>query len=153
MSFDFTNSVKLRTGNLTIVKGGIDDSDNHSASGANKKEAQSTLYHISGSVQSENDFSMDVAIPGNGSVTIQNLPVGTYTVTEKTNWSWRYTLTDIVAQTDTQAVREKNSIHFALTEDGETVTFTNARSNPYWLSGDCYAANQWDSDNNVRRVS
>jgi fibro-slime domain-containing protein len=153
MSFDFTNRVKLRTGNLTIVKGGIDDSDNHSASGANKKETQSTLYHISGSVQSENDFSMDVAIPGNGSVTIQNLPVGTYTVTEKTNWSWRYTLKDIAAQTDTQAVREKNSIYFALTEDGETVTFTNARSNPYWLSGDCYAANQWDSDNNVRRVS
>ena len=153
MSFDFTNRVKLRTGNLTIVKGGIDDSDNHSDSGANKKETQSTLYHISGSVQSENDFSMDVAIPGNGSVTIQNLPVGTYTVTEKTNWSWRYTLKDIAAQTDTQAVREKNSIHFALTEDGETVTFTNARSNPYWLSGDCYAANQWDSDNNVRRVS
>ena len=153
MSFDFTNRVKLRTGNLTIVKGGIDDSDNHSDSGANKKETQSTLYHISGSVQSENDFSMDVAIPGNGSVTIQNLPVGTYTVTEKTNWSWRYTLTDIAAQTDTQAVREKNSIHFALTEAGETVTFTNARSNPHWLSGDCYAANQWDSDNNVRRVS
>ena len=153
MSFDFTNRVKLRTGNLTIVKRGIDDSDNHSDSGANKKETQSTLYHISGSVQSENDFSMDVAIPGNGSVTIQNLPVGTYTVTEKTNWSWRYTLTGIAAQTDTKAVREKNSIHFALTEAGETVTFTNARSNPYWLSGDCYAANKWDSDNNVSSVS
>lgn len=153
MSFDFTNRVKPKTGNLTIVKGGIDDSDNHPASGANNQETQSTIYHISGSVQSENDFGMDVAIPGNGFVTIRDLPVGIYTVTEKTNWSWRYTLTDIAAQTDTQAVREKNSIHFALTEAGETVTFTNARSNPYWLSGDCCAANKWDSDNNVRRVS
>ena len=153
MSFDFTNRVKPKTGNLTIVKKGIDDSDNHPASGANNQETQSTIYHISGSVQSENDFSMDVAIPGNGSVTIRDLPVGTYTVTEKTNWSWRYTLTDIAAQTDTQAVREKNSIRFALTEDRETVTFTNARSNPYWLSGDCCAANQWDSDNNVSSVS
>ena len=96
---------------------------------------------------------MDVAIHGNGSVTIRDLPVGTYTVTEKTNWSWRYTLTDIAAQTDTQAVREKNSIHFALMEAGETVTFTNARSNPCWLSGDCCAANKWDSDNNVSSVS
>lgn len=33
----------------------------------------------------------EVTVVGNGSVTLYELPVGTYTITEKTDWSWRYT--------------------------------------------------------------
>ena len=33
----------------------------------------------------------EVTIVGNGSVTIYELPVGTYSITEDTGWSWRYT--------------------------------------------------------------
>ena len=68
----------------------------------------------------------------NGSVTIKDLPIGEYTVTENTNWSWRYTPDGGKSKTIKLAVDDKNE-----------VTFDNKRSWIYWLSGDSYNENQF----------
>ena len=105
---------------LTITKqgwGGID-------------EGQSFIFDVTG----PNGYSKRVVINGNGSVTIKGLKIGTYTVTEVTNWSWRYT-------TDSSQSIELNP---AVTK---TVTFVNTRSNHKWLGGDAYSKNVFAKGN------
>ncbi len=70
------------------------------------------------------------------SVTIKNVPVGSYTVTEDTNWGWRY-----MATSDTVVTKSVTSVA------DNTFSFTNNRRNPFWLSGDCYCENWWGGDN------
>lgn len=81
-----------------------------------------------------NGVDLTVAIHGDGDVTIDGLTVGHhYKITEKTNWSWRYTPSSSF------------SITVTLTADAaeNKVTFTNNRSNKYWLSGDSRCENQF----------
>lgn len=65
----------------------------------------------------------EVSIEGNDSQTIYELPVGTYTITENTGWSWRYTASDSGSATLS-----------ATTPDG-TITCTNMQKNGQWLNG------------------
>ena len=74
-----------------------------------------------------------------GSTTIKGLPVGTYTITEDTAWSWRYTLKGVAAATDVKGVLEYTSGDaFAkyTPSDGthNEVVFTNSLTNYRWLS-------------------
>ena len=62
-----------------------------------------------------------VTITNEGYVTIHDLPLGEYTVTQKNNWSWRYTDPQI------------NVDHSEAT--GITVKFSEAEENIYWLNG------------------
>ena len=101
---------------LTITKSGAEDID----------ENQSFIFTVTG----PNDFSAKVVIQGNRSVTIKGLKVGTYTVTEDTDWSWRYAPQGGNSQEITLSATEPN-----------TVTFTNKRSNGKWLGGDAYKLN------------
>ena len=115
-SVTITNTYKYA--NLTITKTGLD---------MEKDPNQSTIYTVTG----PSGFTLDVIINGNESVTIKDLLIGTYTVTEKDDWSWRYT-----------AAPASQSI--TLTADGDnSVTFSNTRSEPCWLSGDNYNENQF----------
>ena len=75
------------------------------------------IFHITGG-----SVDMDVTISGSGSVTIYNLPLGSYTVTENTDWSWRYTADKTTATAD-----------LSTTPDAE-VTFTNTYSTSQWLN-------------------
>ena len=100
---------------LTITKSGAEDID----------ENQSFIFTVTG----PNNFSAKVVIQGNGSVTIKGLKIGTYTVTEDTHWSWRYT-----PQNRTQSI----TLNPAVTN---TVTFVNTRSKGKWLGGDAYKLN------------
>ena len=100
---------------LTITKSGAEDID----------ENQSFIFTVTG----PNNFSAKVVIQGNRSVTIKGLKVGTYTVTEDTDWSWRY-----APQNRTQSI----TLNPAVTN---TVTFVNTRSNGKWLGGDAYECN------------
>lgn len=66
-----------------------------------------------------------VTVVGNGSETIYELPVGTYTIQEDTNWSWRYpnpTYTD-------------NKVDLSLTTPTATITCTNKLDTNQWLNG------------------
>ena len=106
----FTNEYKRQLSSLTI---------NKLVTGTGKQDT--FIFHITG-----NGVDMDVTIIGSGSVTICDLPLGSYTVTEDTDWSWRYSA-------DKTAV----SVDLKNNPDAE-VTFTNTYSNNRWLD---YAAN------------
>ena len=78
----------------------------------------------------------NVLIVGAGSRTIVGLPVGTYTVSEDTNWSWRYTL-----------VGENHvSTELSAGNSTATVTMTNELNNEFWLSDEAVAKNVFNSN-------
>ena len=77
-----------------------------------------------------NGESFTVSVKGNGSVTIAGVTVGaTYTITERGDWAWRYTV--------------PGSKTVTLVADGQsnTVTFANSAGKPYLLDGSAYAQN------------
>ena len=65
----------------------------------------------------------EVTVLGSGSETLYELPVGTYTIAEKTPWSWRYT----PAYGDAAALTP-------VTPEG-TLTCTNTKNVDTWLNG------------------
>ena len=68
-----------------------------------------------------------VAIQGKNSVTIKGIPAGVhYTITEDSNWSWRYN------------AKEATGV---LNPGSNSVTITNRRINSKWLGGDAYCQN------------
>lgn len=132
---------------LVIKKVGIDPLDHHDGTATDGAEAQSTIFTVSGG-----GMTMDVIVCGNGSAKIVDLPLGQYSVAEKTDWSWRYDLKSVTAVKNSNSTVDTNkSITFELTTEGETVTFTNDREREYWLSGDCYCENQWTAQNQIDR--
>jgi len=94
------------------------------------------MFRIVGDPSNEalKDVDMIVTVNGDGQTTVKALPVGTYTVTEIENWSWRYTKTN---------VDQTMPMNLADSEVDYKVTFTNKLSNPFWLSGDSYVKNSW----------
>ncbi len=106
---------------LTITKQGWEEID----------EGQSFIFDVTG----PNGYSKRVVINGNCSVTIKGLKIGTYTITEVTDWSWRYT-----ADNDSQDI----TLQPAQTN---AVTFKNTRSKGKWLGGDAYRKNDFAKDN------
>lgn len=74
-------------------------------------------------VMKDNVEYTQVTIVGNNSVTICELPVGTYTIEEDTGWSWRYNPT------------YGEGVTLSNTAATGTITCTNEQKNPYWLNG------------------
>ena len=107
---------------LTITKTGAEDID----------ENQSFIFEVKGDDSDKNtrDISLTVTVQGNGSVTIKDLPVGNYTVKEKTDWSWRYSPKNYNQEVELSAANGK-------------VTFANTRSDIYWLNGCAYKLNKF----------
>lgn len=91
-------------------------------------ENQSFIFDVTG----PNAYYKCVVIQGNGSVTIKGLKVGRYTVTEVTDWSWRYKTADGTANSIEHEIKPK---------DGFVFDFTNSRENGKWLGGDAYSKN------------
>ncbi len=120
-NFEFLLHVINKCADLTIQKLGIDQIDNDGT-----KEAQSVIFHIKGKT---NGIELDVVIHGNGQKVIKDLPIDTYIVTEKTDWSWRYTPDNVSKEISLDAGA------------ANSLTFTNIRTNPYWLNGGNYAHN------------
>lgn len=134
-----TNEIIALYGNLKITKKGINPLDHHAASGRNLEENQSTIYKVTGTSDSGETVDLEVVIVGGTdsdgeSVTIMNVPVGTYTVTELADWSWRY---------DAKDAEKKVTVTGGNTA---TAAFENDRNRVYWLSGDNYALNLFDGD-------
>ena len=102
--------------NLTITKQGYEEIDGK----------QSFIFTVTGS----EDFSKKIVIQGNGTVVLTGLKIGTYTVTEDTAWSWRYTPRGGAERTITLQAGKTNS-----------VTYVNERTNNKWLDGNAYAKN------------
>ena len=66
----------------------------------------------------------EVTIVGNGSETICELPVGTYTIEEDTGWSWRFT-----------ADNGSNAILSATSPTGNITCTNTSNDKIYWLNG------------------
>ena len=115
--------VHVKSLSLKISKQGASDLDKN----------QSFVFVVS---NDRNDAlkieNLEVVIHGNDSVTLNGLPIGNYTITEKGSWSWRYTPTQTSENTE-------------LTATGTTpeVTFTNSRDKIFWLSGGAWCDNNW----------
>lgn len=77
------------------------------------------------------DITLSVTIHGKGEITITDLPIGDYEVTEQTEWSWRYEPLD---------GKTTQSITLSPTEKNELV-FHNTREKYQWLDGDSYKVN------------
>ena len=133
IQFKFVNIYECLYGDLIISKTGISDLDH------NSEETQSTIYVISGTSNNGETVNLEVAIVGNSEKVIKHIPTGTYTVTEKENWSWRY--------------EPKSNAHKVTVTGGKTVKteFENDRTEIYWLSGDSYCENWWGNSGNVVR--
>lgn len=71
----------------------------------------------------------EVSITGNGTVTIDELPVGKYTVEEDTAWSWRYPNPTITYSGTNQ------SATLSSTQSSDEAVVTNNRTLQYWLNG------------------
>lgn len=102
--------------NLTITKQGYEEIDGK----------QSFIFTVTG----PEGFSKKIVIQGNGTVVLTGLKIGTYTVTEDTAWSWRYTPRGGAEQTITLQAGKTNS-----------VTYVNDRTNNKWLDGNAYCKN------------
>lgn len=85
-------------------------------------------------VKNNNGKTMEVVITGPGEQTIKNLPVGNYTITEDTSWSWKYT-------PDGDATQELKAgrIH----DGAATVTFKNKNNGTNWLTSLAQVINTW----------
>ena len=86
---------------------------------------QTFIYVVTGGDLPESGIK--VAVKGNSSVTIKNLKIGSYTVTEETNWNWRC---------GTTGGSQSITLQGAQTNE---VIFTNNASNSKWLSGNAYS--------------
>ena len=65
----------------------------------------------------------EVTVWGNGTETLVELPVGTYTISENAGWSWRYT------------ANNGGSAELKAQSPNGSITCTNTKNNKQWLNG------------------
>jgi len=99
-------TVHVTTGTLTIAKTG----------GADDEPYVFTVYK-------DGTAYTQATIVGNGYVEIKELPVGTYTIEEDTNWSWRYD------------AAYSAGVTISATAPTGTLTCTNESTTSQWLNG------------------
>ena len=80
----------------------------------------------------DNGKTMEIVLTGEGQKTVKSLPMGSYTITEDTGWSWQYHPTE-AAQTIT------------VSETSKTVTFENEKTPTNWLTSIADVINTWIS--------
>ena len=118
----YTNSYKQ--GSLTITKSGWQEIH----------ENQTFRFHVKGTETATSSIDMYVMVTGNGSVTINDLPFGKYTVKEDENWSWRY---------------EDKTGELPVDVDGaEAVTIVNSVKNDKWLDNNAINPNVYNGSQN-----
>lgn len=120
---DYQFYVHIKVFDLTIVKAAADDSKPID-------KDQTFVFHVKGK---NNNVDMQVVITGADKQVIKNLPVGEYTITEDTSWSWKYTPVD-----NNQSVMEEN-----IQDGAATVTFKNENKGTNWLTSLAKALNAW----------
>lgn len=102
--------IHIKTCTLTVTKAGDSTLDNGSYVFTVRKDGR--------------PYS-EVSIRGNGSQTLCELPVGTYSIEENTGWSWRYSANpSYTANVDLSSTNAKG-----------TIICTNTREKGNWLDG------------------
>lgn len=80
----------------------------------------------------DNGKTMEIVITGAGQKTVKSLPMGSYTITEDTGWSWQYRPT-----ADAQTI--------TVSETSKIVTFENEKTPTNWLTSIADVINTWIS--------
>ena len=130
---DWKFVVHIKTFDLTIIK---------SITGYESKlyGSQDFVFNV---MSQDGKINIDVVVnvpddKTQGSVTIKGLPVGTYTITENTGWSWRYELQGAAAPTSATGtvVYNEDSSSATYTPGGANnqIIFTNSWVQAKWLS-------------------
>lgn len=104
------------------------------ADGSKIDENQTFVFRVQGKSNNNNDVDMQVVITGANEQVIKNLPVGDYTITEDTSWSWKYTPVGGATQ-ELKADSIQNG--------AATVTFKNENNGTNWLTSLAKAINTW----------
>lgn len=86
-------------------------------------------------------YEAKVVINGAGSATLTGLPVGNYTVTEDTAWSWRY-----------KSDNSKATTTLSSAKDNDSVTITNKLDGNKYLGDETYVINKCKS-NTITKVT
>ena len=125
-------------GDLKITKTGL----NVGTYTGDKEDQESAIFEVTAEDGTKWTVAINANANGAGSVTLTGLKVGNYTVTELTNWTWRY-------GSSTLSSDNKNSNGTFKVNGGQTttVTCTNDDHNDKWLGGDNYANNVFGSGN------
>lgn len=87
----------------------------------------------------DNGKTMEIVITGEGQKTVKSLPMGSYTITEDTGWSWQYRPT-----ADTQTI--------TVSETSKTVTFENEKTPTNWLTSIADVINKWVSATGIEQI-
>lgn len=114
----------VKTCSLTIVK--------QAATGTTFASDEYFVFNI----QNDGKDYTQVTIHGAGSVTISQLPVGEYTVTEDQSTAWRYTPT-----------MTNGKVTLSSTNTSATVTCTNEKTNDKWLNHFAQVINTYGKTN------
>lgn len=136
-SFDDTKGqfiVHIKVFDLTIEK--------KAANGSMIDQNQTFVFKVK---NNGNGKTMEVVITGPGEQTIKNLPMGSYTITEDTSWSWKYT------PVDKDGVAEPSQ---TITATGATtVTFENKNNGTNWLTSLAQVINTWVGGNAHEKIN
>lgn len=103
--------------------------------GTHIDQNQTFVFRVRGN-NNNHDVDMQVVITGTNKQVIKNLPVGDYTITEDTSWSWKYTPVDGDKKTLMTSDIEKGAA---------TVTFENKNNGTNWLTSLAEVINKWIS--------
>lgn len=117
---------KAGYGELTIMKSGISiDPD------------QLFVFTVSGYTTESNRYvEYSVTVKGAGSVTIVDVPDGEYTVTEMTQWSWRYNLANIVVSNGSVDIEScSGTVEVGAADASPDIEFFNNLVKNSWLDG------------------
>lgn len=107
---------------LTITTVGCGDVD----------AGQIFIFCVKGISDGCNNINITVTVVGNSSVTVDKLPIGTYSVTELSDWSFRYT-PDSAVKNVTLQVAQVNGL-----------TFSHVRTTTKWLDGNDNSQNDFN---------
>lgn len=83
-----------------------------------------------------NDAGQIVVAP----ITINNLPIGTYTVTEDMAWSWRY---KVVEEDGEGGYKDASAAKAVNLGEEQSVTFINKNKNNRWIDSNAYCENEF----------
>ena len=129
-SFDSTKGqfiVHINVFNLTIQK--------TAKAGTTIDSNQTFVFKVK---NNDNGKTMEIVITGAGQKTVKSLPMGSYTITEDTGWSWQYHPTEA-----TQTI--------TVSETSKTVTFENEKTPTNWLTSIADVINTWISGNAAQK--
>ena len=102
-----------------------------SVTSATVSDDQNFIFKESGKAGTETEkINLFVTINGNGASTIVDLPLGEYTITELSGWSWRYYPDSVV-----------KNITLEYSDTPLEVPFNHTRTNGKWLDGNSHADN------------